>query len=401
MRAAHDRRRMTRTIDLVYFDAGGGHRAAALALRDVIARQRRPWTVRLVNLSEVLDPGCRWRRAIGIDPEALYNGRLRRGWTLGLRHELRLLQAGIRLAHGPIVEALQQHWLRTEPDLVASLVPNFNRALYESVASTLPGVPFTTVLTDMEDLPPHFWIETGQHQHVVCGSPAALAQARAAGYPDGRLSLTSGMILHPGFYRAAREDRRAGLRALGLDPDRPTGLVTFGGQGSARMVDIARLLSDHQLLLLCGRNDALVGKLNRMQRGAPHAALGFTSEMPQLMALCDYFIGKPGPASLSEAVHCGLPVITFLNAWTMPQERANTRWVLTHGIGRVVSAMKALPSAVDEVLADLDALQPRVRAIDNRAVFEVPEIFEALLMRAAVPAVRRTEFIPAASEQTP
>jgi hypothetical protein len=392
---------MTRTIDLVYFNAGGGHRAAALALRDAIAQQRRPWTVRLVDLNEVLDPNGRWRRAVGVDPEALYNARLRRGWTLGLRHELRLLQAGIRLAHGPIVQALQQHWLRTEPDLVASLVPNFNRALYESVASTLPGVPFTTVLTDMEDLPPHFWIEAGQDQHLVCGSPAALAQARAAGYRDERLSLTSGMILHPGFYRAVPGDRRAKLEALGLDPARTTGLVTFGGQGSARMVDIARLLPDHQLLLLCGRNDALVEKLKRLQRPAPHAALGFTSEMPQLMALCDYFIGKPGPASLSEAVHCGLPVITFLNAWTMPQERSNARWVLTQGIGRVVSSMKALPAAVDQVLADLEPLRARVRAIDNRAVFEVPEIFEALLMRAAAPLVRRTEFIPAASEQTP
>ena len=46
---------MTKTIDLVYFNAGGGHRAAALALQEVIALQRRPWTVRLVNLAEVLD----------------------------------------------------------------------------------------------------------------------------------------------------------------------------------------------------------------------------------------------------------------------------------------------------------------------------------------------------------
>lgn len=37
------------------------------------------------------------------------------------------------------------------------------------------------------------------------------------------------------------------------------------------------------------------------------------------------------------------------------------------------------------VLADLPALRRRVRAIDNRAVFEIPEILADLLMRAVVP----------------
>jgi hypothetical protein len=45
-----------KTIDLVYFNAGGGHRSAATALETVIREQNRPWQVRLVNLFEVLDP---------------------------------------------------------------------------------------------------------------------------------------------------------------------------------------------------------------------------------------------------------------------------------------------------------------------------------------------------------
>lgn len=60
------------------------------------------------------------------------------------------------------------------------------------------------------------------------------------------------------------------------------------------------------------------------RRSAPHAVLDFTSEVPRRMAAADYFIGKPGPGAVSEALHCGLPVVTFRNAWTMPQERYNT-----------------------------------------------------------------------------
>jgi hypothetical protein len=43
-------------VDLIYFDAGGGHRASALALKEVIEQRQRPWQVRLVNLREVLEP---------------------------------------------------------------------------------------------------------------------------------------------------------------------------------------------------------------------------------------------------------------------------------------------------------------------------------------------------------
>lgn len=373
------------TIDLVYFNAGGGHRAAALALQEVMCDQRRPWTVRLVNLTEVIDPQRRFRRVTGMDPEDLYNKRLARGWTLGLAQELKLLQGMIRLAHGSLVRTLQQHWLRTEPDLVVSLIPNFNRALHESLASALPGVPFVTVLTDMADHPPHFWIEPGRRQHLVCGTPHAVQQARAAGFGDAQISLTSGMILRPAFYRETRVDREAELAALGLDPARPTGLVMFGGQGSMQMRTIARLLGEQQLLLLCGHNEVLAQRLKKLRRAAPHAVVGFTPEVGRHMALADYLIGKPGPGSLSEAVHMGLPVITFSNAWTMPQERFNTRWVVDQGVGRVVRSVAALPEAVQGVLAELPELRRRVRAIDNRAVFEVPQILAELLMRAAVP----------------
>lgn len=147
-----------RSVVLVYFNAGGGHRASALALEAAIHRAGLPWTVRLVNLREVLDPNDGFRKLTGMDPEDVYNKRLARGWTLGLTHELKVLQAVIRWAKPKLVRPLQQHWLATDPDRVVSLIPNFNRSLYESVATALPGVPYVTVLTDLADHPPHFWI---------------------------------------------------------------------------------------------------------------------------------------------------------------------------------------------------------------------------------------------------
>ena len=58
---------------------------------------------------------------------------------------------------------------------------------------------------------------------------------------------------------------------------------------------------------------------------------GFTKEVPRYMQLADYFIGKPGPGSISEAVAMRLPVIVERNAWTLPQERYNADWVRETG----------------------------------------------------------------------
>jgi UDP-N-acetylglucosamine:LPS N-acetylglucosamine transferase len=370
------------TVDLIYFNAGGGHRSAALALESVIRQQGRPWAVRCINLVDVLDPQARFRRVTGMAPEDLYNMRLARGWTLGLAQELKLLQGMIHLGHATLVRRLQQHWLRTEPDLVVSLVPNFNRALFESLAGALPGVPYVTVLTDLADHPPNFWIEPGQDQHVVCGTSKAVAQARAMGLGADQVHRSSGMIIRPDFYQTDLLDRRDEQRRLGLDPDRPTGIVMFGGQGSMAMLGIARQLADLQLVLMCGHNAALARQLRALRPAAKHLVVDFTPEVRRHMLLADYFIGKPGPGSLSEAVQQGLPVVTVRNAWTMPQERYNTEWVQEHGLGVVGRSLRKIRPEVDRLLAGLDQFRHGVRLVENRAVFEVPQILAGILGQA-------------------
>ncbi len=272
----------TRTIDLIYFNAGGGHRASALALEAALRLQAPAWRVRRVNLFEVLDPQDRFRALTGSGPEDWYNKRLARGWTLGMTQELKLLQAAIRLGHPLLVRQLQQHWLRTEPDLVVSLVPNFNRALYQSLASVLPGVPYVT-----------------------------------------------------------------------------------------------------QLILICGHNRALAARLRRLPRVAPRLVVEFTADIPYYMRLADFFIGKPGPGSLSEAVHQGLPVIVVDNAWTMPQERYNAEWVRDNGLGVVHGSFRSIDRAVAQLLAGLDEFRAGVGRIDNRALFEVPEILARILQQGS------------------
>jgi hypothetical protein len=379
--------RMTKTIELIYFNAGGGHRAAAMALDSVLRGRGTAPEVRCTNVMDVLDPTGRFKRITGMAPEDYYNKRLATGFTMGLAQELKVFQGAIRLAHATLVRQLEQHWLRGEPDLVVSLIPNLNRPLCASLAGALPGVPFLTVMTDLADYSPDFWIVPDQPQSLVCGTQRAREQALALGCEPSRVHRVSGMILRPDFYGQPEAARDARLLALGLDPARPTGLVLFGGHGSQSMVKIAQELADVQLILLCGHNVPLAAKLRGMPSRAPRAVVGFTTDVQRYMRLADFFIGKPGPGSLSEAVHCGLPVVTVRNGWTLPQERYNTEWIADHGLGVVGTSFGRLREPVQHLLANLHDQRARVQAMPpNRAVFEVADLIERMVERTELSA---------------
>jgi hypothetical protein len=381
-----------RRIALVYFDAGGGHRNAAMALEQAIqhssGQSNLPWEVHLVNLQELLDPIDIVRRFTGLRIQDAYNRMLQNGWTLGSPQLMRVLQVVIWLYHGQTVRLLERYWQGFKPDLVASLVPHFNRALCESLNTSCPGKPFVTILTDIADYPPHFWIER-QKQFLICGSERAVEQARKLGHADERIFQTSGMILNPRFYSYTPIDRGAERIKQGLDPARATGLVLFGGQGARKkMLEIDRRLSESglpiQLILICGKNERLLGELRAQRRPMPRLIEGFTTNVPYYMQLADFFIGKPGPGSIAEALEMGLPVIVERNAWTLPQERYNAEWVREKKVGLVVANFDAIGDTVRRLLEKetFAQFQCNAKKMRNRALFEIPDILSRILQQS-------------------
>jgi 1,2-diacylglycerol 3-beta-galactosyltransferase len=373
-----------RRIDLIFFDAGGGHRNAATALQVQMEKLGLPLDVSLVNLQEVLDPLDILRKLTGIRIQDMYNRMLRNGWTLGSPQLMRVLQLVVRTYHGPSVRVLEEFWKQHSPDMVVSLVPHFNRAMRESYEKAFPGRPFVTVLTDLADYPKHFWIEK-ESQYIVCGTEHAVEQARELGHVDGTVFRTSGMILHPRFYEPSSIDRAAERKKLGLDPELPTGIVLFGGYGTSKMLDILRQINRSslqvQLIMICGRNEKLAAALRSESSRIPIHVEGFTTQIPFFMSLSDFFIGKPGPGSISEALSRRLPVIIDCNAWTLPQERYNAQWVREKEVGIVVKSHRETAGAVAALLKPgaLEQFQARAGAMKNRAIFEIPEIFEKIL----------------------
>ncbi|MEH2247005.1 MGDG synthase family glycosyltransferase [Nostoc sp.] len=379
---------MTR-IDLIFYNGGGGHRSTATALYQVIEKQQPNWQPRLVNIEEIenIEHTDIFYRMTGKSGNDIYNLVLKKGWTflILLFPLLRTLaKSSIRQNSSELIALLESHWRENQPDLVVSCIPFFNRVLRESLQKARPTTPFVTILTDFADSPPHYWIEP-QEQFLICPTEQAVEQARTLGYQEKRIFRTSGLVINPRFYDPITVDRPSERQRLGLAPDLPTGLVLFGGYGSKVILEIAERLECFQdklqLIFLCGRNEELASALRQSQGFQKWFVTTFTEDIPYYMHLADFFIGKPGPGSLSEATAMKLPVITERNALTMIQERYSCEWITDKEVGIVISNFHNIERAVEKLIQpeNYSHYRANLNTLNNRAVFETVDILENIL----------------------
>jgi 1,2-diacylglycerol 3-beta-galactosyltransferase len=135
------------------------------------------------------------------------------------------------------------------------------------------------------------------------------------------------------------------------------------------------------MIVICGRHEEAFRKLRAMRHRVPVHVVGFTTDVPFYMRLADFFIGKPGPGSISEALAMRLPVIVERSAWTLAHERYNADWIVEQQVGMVVNNFSHLGKAVAELLspARYERYRANAAALKNSAVYEIPELLARVL----------------------
>jgi processive 1,2-diacylglycerol beta-glucosyltransferase len=387
---------------LFYVDAGGGHRNVAQALAAAAEERRTTWRFDAVNFQKIVAPLDFTRRITGRSAEDLYNVLLRREWTVTMVPLLRVLQGLIRLRYRALVRHLVRYFgEQPAPAAVLSVFPNFNAVLRDACRSALPGVPFGVLVTDLADFPPHFWIEPGL-DYLILGSERAAEQACAVGLRPDVFTRVSGMVLHPRFHvEQDAADVRARLRAeVGFAAEDFVILLLFGGKGSPEIERLASgLLAESpswRVAVICGDNPALLARMQALRNlhGLRLHVTGFTSRVAEYMHASDLLVTKPGPGSLAEAWHCGLPVVVAGNRDTIPQERFNVRYLIEQDLGVAVERWADAPAAVRALVGNGDRLR-RVRENlahlpPNRAVYEALDVIASHVSRRGAQKLRQS-----------
>ena len=208
----------------------------------------------------------------------------------------------------------------------------------------------------------------------------------ALGVPESKVTV-SGIPIDPVFAEA--KDSRAMRRKHGLDEDRFTILVSAGGFGVGPVEHIIEALSGltrpAQVVVVCGRNEELRARLMsvvpRFTRtpGVEFQPLGFT-EMDELMAASDLFVGKPGGLTTSEALAKGMPMVVIN---PIPgQEERNSDHLLEEGIAIRCNNLPALAYKIDRLIDEpgkLHLMRGNALALGKpQAAFTIVERLDAL-----------------------
>lgn len=380
-------------VVVVYTDAGGGHRATAEALRDIL-NETGGYRVTLVNAyQEVLPHLDLFKRSTSRNVEETYNDLILQGGRMGMFCLGFYLCAvlNVLLLGRPGRRAFAALWERAQPDLVVSVLPVINQLMLDSLARYRDGaVPFAVLMTDWAEMNRHVWFPKGDRYYGISGTDVGQRQLARYRLPADRRFAMSGLLTRAAFLEERPADIAGARRALGLDPDRPVVCMLYGGYGSGRMLEIAEALRADppraQLVFLCGRNQPLADAIAAAGLPFPILVQGFTREVHRYMAVSDVFVGKTGPLSVSEALAFGLPLLID-RANVLPQEHAVLRWIAATGSGRVFSTPRQFADALRDLLArgtsarNPDSASPN----GNRAAREMPSIIAEIVRRGAPP----------------
>ena len=196
-------------------------------------------------------------------------------------------------------------WVRqAKADVVVSTYPMASLVLGAARKKGLLRIPVATFITDFAVHP--LWTHPGVDLHM-CVHPQS---AEAAAARSGRAATAPGPMI-PERFLADLPARTTARRSLGFDDGERLVLVVAGAWGIgdvAKTYDTILASGRFTPVVVCGNNEQLRRRLQSHNGGH---VLGWTDEMPTLMAAADALVQNAGGLTCMEAFAAGLPVVSF------------------------------------------------------------------------------------------
>lgn len=374
---------MPKQVVFLMSDTGGGHRASANALVDALQTLHGD-AVRCQVVDLFVGYGTWPLRCAPDYYQPLVDHRLWLWRALWWVEECTPLRRAVTYtAHAWQARGLQRFAADYPADLYVSVHPMLNHVPRSALKRRYPQARFATVVTDLASAA-CMWYDPGVDL-LTASCPVVQEAALRAGLPASRVQLT-GLPIRLQFSQA-RPDPVQARAALAL-AQRPAVLLLGGGAGIGRLEEIAVALAPvlaaqgGQLVVICGRNEALRACLAGRRWSMPARIAGYVEDMPLWMAAADLLVTKAGPGTIAEALVCGLPLV--LSSFVPGQETGNVSYVEENGAGVYRSEPEEIAALIKQWLEPgnpaLPAMRARARALARpEAALEIAQALSQLL----------------------
>jgi 1,2-diacylglycerol 3-beta-galactosyltransferase len=373
----------------LFSDTGGGHRSAAEAVAEAVARrQAQDVEIVLVDALHSYAP-TPFNRLPGLYPRMVRTPRV---WGMGFRASNGRQRGRVltTLIWPYVRRASQRLVAEVSADLFVSFHPLLIAPTLKALGSERP--PFFAVVTDL--VTGHsLWYH---HRLDMCFLPTVEAERRALvnGMKPERLRVVGLPVAErfcapPGDPARLREE-------LEWPPDRPMVLIVGGGEGMGPLFESARAIARSGvkagLAIVTGRNEKLRRRLEQVSWEIPTKVYGFEQRMPQMMQAATLLVTKAGPSTIAEAANAGLPVVLY--SYLPGQEEGNIEFVVDGGLGRWAPGAVQTAAAVRDLLANPEELEraatacrqaARPRAADDVAQAVIARLHEGRPLPPAAP----------------
>ncbi|MBS3933039.1 MAG: hypothetical protein KGZ35_01655 [Truepera sp.] len=213
------------------------------------------------------------------------------------------------------------------------------------ILSALGGKQLAPQAVIVTDFVAHsLWLQPGVGRYFVASDEVAV-HLHAAGVEPERIHV-SGIPIDLRYSKLLPQ--ALARQGLGLPQDREHLLIMASGLDDKTLATLLTQLKAFRwplfATIVCGRSPHLASlvkqQLGDYQGLIQFQVLGFTLDMPHLMASADLLVGKPGGLTSSEALAAGLP---FAVVQPYPlHEEANANYLLEHGAGMRIEPLTLL-----------------------------------------------------------
>lgn len=362
-----------RRLLIVSGTQGEGHNAAGRALQEAAGALWPEVAVEWLDTLDVMGPGVGplFRGIYAGNVEGtpwlyqLFYESLFRPWFAHATKRFVGAWAGRRLAGR----------LRTlRPDLILSTYPLGSAALEWLRRHRSLPVPVAAWVCDFAPSP--LWVYAGLDLNVVAdevAEPVARAQV------PGAQVVVGGLPVADAFRPRPKEPARA---ALGLPAESFVALVSCGSLGFGDVARTAHAVTgagpEVITVVATGHNDSLRERLAAEgDRAGRLRVLGWTDDVPALLAASDVVITNAGGSTAMEALACGVPVI--MHRPIAGHGRANAKLMAAAGLAEVTEDEEHLALTIRRLQQHPELLaRRRQRAVAAAQKHRLGDVLERL-----------------------